>query len=126
MRAAPRAFASRSKRCANWPRTIPLLQTRCARAWLTSVVSSGGSSGGCERSRIDRALILSSVRLAIIGDTHLPKGRPTLPEACVEVLESAELILHTGDFVGVEVLRELERHGEVVAVHGNVVERVRG
>jgi len=63
-----------------------------------------------------------SVRVAILGDTHLPKGRRALPAACLEQLEAADLILHTGDFVRVEVLRELERCGDVLAVHGNVDE----
>ena len=60
------------------------------------------------------------MRIAIIGDTHLPKGRRVLPAACIERLEGADLILHVGDFVRGEVLRQLEAHGEVLAVHGNV------
>ncbi len=60
------------------------------------------------------------MRIALLADTHLPKGRRALPAACVELLETADLILHAGDFVRAEILRELERHGEVVAVHGNV------
>jgi putative phosphoesterase len=61
------------------------------------------------------------VTLAIIGDTHLPRGRRALPEACVERLRAAEAILHTGDFVELSVLRELEALGPPVhAVHGNV------
>lgn len=61
--------------------------------------------------------------IAIVGDTHLPKGRRVLPAACVERLDAADLILHVGDFVGMEVLRQLEAHGEVLAVHGNVDDR---
>jgi putative phosphoesterase len=60
------------------------------------------------------------VLLAIISDTHLPRGRRTLPSACVERLRAAELILHAGDLVTLPVLRELERYGEVAGVHGNV------
>jgi uncharacterized protein len=62
------------------------------------------------------------VRIAIVSDTHLPKGARALPPACVEALREADLILHAGDFVQAEVLRELEAHGEVRAVHGNVDE----
>lgn len=62
------------------------------------------------------------MRIAILSDTHLPKGARRLPEACVEILRGADLILHAGDFVRAEVLRELRAHGEVVAVHGNVDE----
>ena len=59
--------------------------------------------------------------LAIISDTHLPRGRRALPDACVERLRSADLILHAGDFVAIEVLRALEELGPPVAgVWGNV------
>ena len=58
--------------------------------------------------------------LAVIADTHLPRGRRALPEACRQRLDAADLILHAGDLVAVEVLRDLERHGPVAAVHGNV------
>jgi uncharacterized protein len=63
------------------------------------------------------------VEIAIVSDTHLPRGRRTLPDACVERLRSADLILHAGDVSTVAVLRELEALGPpVAAVHGNVDE----
>jgi putative phosphoesterase len=59
--------------------------------------------------------------LAIISDTHLPRGRRRLPDACVERLRAADLILHAGDVSTLEVLAELEALGPpVAAVHGNV------
>jgi len=59
--------------------------------------------------------------IAIIGDTHMPKGERRLPERCLELLRDAELIAHTGDFSAATVLAELEAIGPpVVAVHGNV------
>jgi uncharacterized protein len=61
------------------------------------------------------------VRLAIVADTHLPRGTRRLPEACVERLRAADLILHAGDLMTLDVLAELEALGPpVVAVHGNV------
>jgi putative phosphoesterase len=61
------------------------------------------------------------VTLAIISDTHLPRGSRALPAACVERLRAADAILHAGDFIEVSVLRELEALGPPVhAVHGNV------
>jgi putative phosphoesterase len=60
------------------------------------------------------------VLLAIISDTHMPRGARRLPGACLELLEDADLILHGGDLSGLEILRELEEIGEVAAVHGNV------
>ena len=61
--------------------------------------------------------------LAIISDTHLPRGPKQIPPACVERLEAADLILHAGDFSSVEVLRALESLAPVAGVHGNVDDR---
>ena len=59
--------------------------------------------------------------IAAISDTHLPRGSRRLPDACVERLAAAELILHAGDIATAGVLAELERIGPPVrAVHGNV------
>jgi putative phosphoesterase len=68
------------------------------------------------------------MRLAIVSDTHLPRGRRELPEACVVRLRGADAILHAGDFVAAPVLRALEALGPPVhAVFGNVDEAaVRG
>jgi hypothetical protein len=60
------------------------------------------------------------VQIAIISDTHLPRGQRRLPAACVERLAAADLILHAGDLSTLAVLRDLEGYGPVVAVHGNV------
>ena len=59
--------------------------------------------------------------IAVISDTHLPRGARRLPEACVERIAEADLLLHAGDFSTVDVLRELEAIGPpLLAVHGNV------
>jgi uncharacterized protein len=60
------------------------------------------------------------LQIAVISDTHLPRGDRRLPDACVERLRAADLILHAGDLIRLSVLRELESYGRVVAVHGNV------
>ena len=61
------------------------------------------------------------MRLAIISDTHLPRGARRLPDACVERLRNADAILHGGDLVAASVLDELEALGPpVIAVRGNV------
>ena len=58
--------------------------------------------------------------LAIIADTHLPRGGRALPRACRDRLASADAILHAGDFVAEAVLDELEAIGPpVYAVAGN-------
>ena len=58
--------------------------------------------------------------IAIIADTHLPRGKRRLPPNCVERLMEAGLIIHAGDFVTLAVLNELRSYGEVVGIHGNV------
>jgi putative phosphoesterase len=59
--------------------------------------------------------------IAVISDTHLPRGARRLPDACLEQIAAADLLLHAGDFVTVDVLRELEALGPpVAAVQGNV------
>jgi uncharacterized protein len=61
------------------------------------------------------------VLVAVIADTHLPRGARRLPEACVERLRAADVILHAGDVVADAVLRELSALGPPVhAVHGNM------
>jgi uncharacterized protein len=62
-------------------------------------------------------------RLAIVSDTHLPRGTRRLPDRCVELLRAADLILHAGDLVTTGVLAELRALGPPVhAVCGNVDE----
>jgi putative phosphoesterase len=58
------------------------------------------------------------VRLAIISDTHMPRGARALP---VDRLRDADAILHAGDLMEASVLAELEALGPPVhAVRGNV------
>jgi putative phosphoesterase len=74
------------------------------------------------RPSVQRTLV--AVRLAVISDTHLPRGARRLPDACVARLRDADLILHAGDFVSAAFLAELEALGPPVAgVHGNVDEQ---
>ncbi len=62
--------------------------------------------------------------IAILADTHLPRGERRLPEQCLVLLRSAELVLHAGDVSSASALDELSALGPpVVAVHGNVDER---
>ena len=59
--------------------------------------------------------------MAVISDTHMPRGPRALPERCLELLRGADAILHAGDLVRVEVLRDLQALGPPVhAVYGNV------
>src|SRR5579862_2743944 len=60
------------------------------------------------------------MQIAIIADTHMPKGNRRLPETCVQRLRAAELIVHAGDLTRLSVLDELNSYSQVIAVHGNV------
>ena len=62
------------------------------------------------------------MHLAIISDTHLPKGLRRIPDACVERLAAADLVIHAGDFSRISVVRDLQSYCELIAVHGNVDE----
>jgi putative phosphoesterase len=63
--------------------------------------------------------------LAVISDTHLPRGARTLPEACAARLRDADTILHAGDFVARSFLAALRALGPPVhGVHGNMDEPV--
>jgi uncharacterized protein len=63
------------------------------------------------------------VLVAAISDTHLPRGARRLPEACLDALRGADLILHGGDFSAASVLEELQSLGPPVqGVYGNADE----
>ena len=63
------------------------------------------------------------VAIGILGDTHMPRGERRLPERCAELLGAAELIVHTGDFFGLETYEEIAALGPpLIAVGGNVDE----
>ncbi|HEX6780423.1 MAG TPA: metallophosphoesterase family protein [Solirubrobacterales bacterium] len=59
--------------------------------------------------------------IAVIADTHMPKGRRALPEECVARIRAADALIHAGDFTAASVLAELrELCPAVLAVQGNV------
>ncbi len=59
--------------------------------------------------------------IAIISDTHLPRGARRLPDDCLQRLRGAEAIVHAGDLSTLAVLSGLRELGPpVTAVRGNV------
>ena len=63
------------------------------------------------------------MRIAVVSDTHMPRGGRRLPEECVAHLVRADLILHAGDVVLRSFLDELIALGPpVAAIHGNMDE----
>ncbi|MHB1810208.1 MAG: metallophosphoesterase family protein [Solirubrobacteraceae bacterium] len=62
-------------------------------------------------------------RIAIVSDTHLPRGSRRLPEDCVRLMAESDAIVHAGDLSTVAVLEQLLSLGPpVFAVHGNADE----
>jgi uncharacterized protein len=47
------------------------------------------------------------MRIAIVSDTHLPRGSRRIPHRCWDELAAADLILHGGDLTTAEVLGDL-------------------
>jgi len=60
------------------------------------------------------------MQVALLSDTHMPRGSRRLPDACVRLLARSDLIIHAGDFTAADVLTELRELGPVEAVHGNM------
>ncbi|MQA74368.1 MAG: YfcE family phosphodiesterase [Solirubrobacterales bacterium] len=62
--------------------------------------------------------------VAIVADTHLPRGSRALSEACVAAIGTADLLIHAGDFSGLSAYEGFAAIGPpLVAVHGNVDDR---
>ena len=60
------------------------------------------------------------MRIAILGDTHFPRRGSALPDPCMAVCRSADLVMHTGDLADMGALAAVQAIGPpVVAVSGN-------
>jgi putative phosphoesterase len=63
------------------------------------------------------------VRVAVVSDTHLPRGARRLPAECIERLRAADLVLHAGDVTDRSFWDKLCALGPPVeGVHGNMDE----
>ena len=61
-----------------------------------------------------------AARLLIMADTHVPKRARDIPGQVWREVESADVVLHAGDWVAVDLLDELEARAErLVGVWGN-------
>lgn len=60
------------------------------------------------------------MRIVLISDTHIPHRARGLPAAVWEQVETADVVIHAGDWVTVDLLDELdERSARLVACWGN-------
>ncbi len=61
--------------------------------------------------------------IAIIADTHMPRGARRLPERCEALLREADSVLHAGDVYALPALEEIEAlNPRLQAICGNVDE----
>ena len=60
------------------------------------------------------------MQLVILADTHVPKRARDLPAKLWAAIESADVVIHAGDWVDVALLDEMERRARrVIGVVGN-------
>lgn len=61
-----------------------------------------------------------STRLVLVSDTHVPQRAKALPEKLWRAIDDADVVIHAGDWNGVEMLDEIERRARrLIAVFGN-------
>lgn len=60
------------------------------------------------------------MRLLLIADTHLPKRAKALPDEVWHAAQSADVVVHAGDWVDIELLDQLQAHStRLIGVYGN-------
>jgi len=60
------------------------------------------------------------MRLLLLSDTHLPVRAKKLPDAVWRAVDEADAVIHAGDWVGVDLLDELEaRARRLIGCWGN-------
>ena len=60
------------------------------------------------------------MRLLLIADTHVPKRARDLPAAVWAAVDTADVVIHAGDWVSLDLLDELEsRSSRLLACWGN-------
>ena len=61
-----------------------------------------------------------SVRVLLLADTHVPKRAKDLPVEVWQAVDSADVVVHAGDWVDVALLDSIEaRSARLVGVYGN-------
>lgn len=58
--------------------------------------------------------------IAVISDSHVPTRAEEIPEPVLERVKKADLTVHCGDFETEEVHDQLEEHGDMIGVKGNI------
>lgn len=60
------------------------------------------------------------MKILVLSDTHIPLSAKTLPARILKEAEKADLLLHAGDFVSLDILKNLQSLCSVRAVYGNM------
>lgn len=60
------------------------------------------------------------MKIVVTSDTHIPGRAKRLPASLLKECETADLIIHAGDWVSMGVYRELSSYSKVVGVYGNI------
>lgn len=63
--------------------------------------------------------------IGLISDTHIPDRARQIPQNVIDAFSDVDLIIHAGDLTSLEVIEELEKTAQVMAVQGNM-DRVNG
>ena len=59
--------------------------------------------------------------IAVVSDTHVPRGNRRIPDEVVERAGAADLVVHAGDFTDGSTLKTFEdAASDLRAVHGNM------
>jgi aminopeptidase len=95
-KAYPEAAGRTSPRCTGISSAICAARARCTRTASSSTAM---------------ALPARPFLIALLGDTHLPRGARSLPADCLRILEAADAVVHTGDFTAASVLADLAGSG---------------
>ncbi|MEU8659193.1 metallophosphoesterase family protein [Actinoplanes philippinensis] len=60
------------------------------------------------------------MRLVLISDTHVPKRARDLPAELWSAIDRADVVIHAGDWIGIDLLDRLEaRATRLIACYGN-------
>ncbi len=62
------------------------------------------------------------MKAVVISDTHIPSRARDIPKVIWNEIETADLIIHAGDFTTVDFYVELKSVKPIKAVHGNMDE----
>jgi len=60
------------------------------------------------------------MKIGVLSDTHIPERALQLPEEISHIFKGVDLIIHAGDLVSLDVIRELKKIAPVKAVCGNM------